>query len=114
MPAAEPATQAAVTPPAAPTAAERYISIASGVLLLVVAVPLWGWGVRLVFAGLKSPSWPPGLEQLLLPVVITCALTGFGAWRLLRLAAPGAAGRLSPGRTVLAAFGIATLIGAVW
>lgn len=95
------------------TAVERWSAIAFGALLLLVATSLGGWGVRLAVAGLRSADWPPGLGQLLLPVGITALVIGFGAWRLLCMGLPARIGGLSLGQAVLAAFGVAALIGAV-
>lgn len=96
------------------TSLERYASVGAGGLLLLVAASLFGWGARLAVAGLRSPAgWPPGLEQLLLPIAITTLVVGFGAWRLLRIGLPERIFGLSSGRAVLATFGLAGVIGAL-
>lgn len=89
---------------------ERYAALGAGGFFLLLAATLWGWGARLVTAGL-STGWPPGLEQLLLPIGVTVALVGFGAWRLLRMALPARTLGLSVGGAVLVVFGIAGSIG---
>lgn len=93
---------------------ERFFSVAIGGLLLLLATSLLGWAVRLAAAGLRGDAgWPPGLGQLLLPLSITAALVGFGAWRLLLIGLPARIRGYSLGRLVLAAFGLAALIGAI-
>ncbi|MDD5250500.1 MAG: hypothetical protein PHY45_16065 [Rhodocyclaceae bacterium] len=95
------------------SALERFFSVASGGLLLLIATSLLGWDARLIVAGLRSAAgWPPGLDQLLLPIAVTAALVGFGAWRLLLLGLPARVGGYSLGRLVLAAFALAAVIGA--
>lgn len=93
---------------------ERVFSVATGGLLLLIATSLLGWGARLLVAGLRTDAgWPPGLGNLLLPVAVTAALVGFGAWRLLLIGLPARIGRYSLGYLVLAAFGLAAMVGAV-
>lgn len=99
-------------PAAPPSTLERYSALALGLLLLLVATSLFGWGVRLALAGLGSAGWPPGLGQLLAPVLGTAIVVGFGAWRLLRMGLPARIGGLPLGWAVLATFGIAALFGA--
>jgi len=70
-----------------PTGVERFASLVSGGVLLLLAVSLWGWGVRLGVAGLRETAgWPPGVTQALLAASVISAVAGFGAWRMLRLA----------------------------
>ena len=96
------------------TAVERYTAIIFGGLLLLLAASLCGWGVRLAVAALHTPAgWPPGLGQLLLPVGITVLVVGFGAWRLLRIGLPARVAGRALGRSVLACFALAAIIGAV-
>jgi hypothetical protein len=96
------------------SAIERFFSVAIGALLLLIATSLFGWDARLIAAGLRSDAgWPPGLGQLLLPVGATAAVVGFGAWRLLLMGLPARIGGYSLGRVLLAAFGLAAVIGAV-
>ena len=99
--------------PDTPSALERYSALGLGALLLLVATSLCGWGVRLTLAGLGTSGWPPGLGQLLLPVGVTALVIGFGAWRLLRMALPARIAGLPLGWAVVAAFGIAALLGAL-
>ncbi|HEX8964762.1 MAG TPA: hypothetical protein VF801_17310 [Rhodocyclaceae bacterium] len=96
-----------------PSALERYTAIGAGVPLLLIAMSMLGWGVRLVAAGLREAAWPPGLEKLLLPIVITAAVVGFGGWRLLLLGVPARIGGQSLGRLILTGFGAAAVLGAL-
>jgi len=97
-----------------PSGLERYSAIAFGGLLLIIAASLFGWGIRLVFAGLFSAAgWPPGLAQLLLPINVTALVVGFGSWRLLAMGLPKRVFGLSLGWAVLATFGLAAIVGAV-
>ena len=93
---------------------ERFTSGAVGGMLLLVAVSLWAWAVRLVVAaGQADAPWPPGFFSLLLPVAGAAVLVGFGAWRILRMALPtGLGGALTLGRLVLLAFAAASVAGA--
>lgn len=93
---------------------ERYIAIGAGIPMLLIALSLFGWGVRLVVAGLSTEAgWPPGLSQLLLPVIATSLLVGIGAWRLLLTGVPERIGGYSLARMILAGFAAAALLGAV-
>lgn len=94
-------------------AVERYVAMATGGALLILAVSMCGWGVRLLRAAAGPAGWPPGFGQLLIPVVFTIAFAGFGAWRLLRMGLPERVFGLPLGGAVLATFGIAVLVGAV-
>lgn len=97
----------------APSALERYSAFGLGALLLLIATSLCGWGVRLTLAGLGAAGWPPGLGQLLAPVIGTAIVIGFGAWRLLRMGLPARIAGLPLGWAVVATFGIAVLFGAM-
>jgi hypothetical protein len=93
---------------------ERYTGIAAGAALLLLAMSMFGWGVRLVVAGVTSEAgWPPGLGQLLFPIALTSALVGLGSWRLLLLGLPERIRGYSLGRLILAGFGAAALTGAL-
>lgn len=94
-------------------ALERYSAAAVGVLLLLLAASMFGWGVRLAFAALLLPAgWPPGLEKLLLPIAVTALVVGFGAWRLMRMGLPARLFGVPLGWAVVAVFGVAGLAGA--
>lgn len=93
---------------------ERAIAVGTGVPLLLIAMSLLAWGVQLTVAGLRTEAgWPPGLHTLLLPVALTSAALGFGAWRLLLTGMPSRLGPFSLGRLILAGFGAAALLGVV-
>lgn len=100
-------------PDPVPAAFERYVAAGMGGLLLLIAASLCGWGVRLTVAGLGPAGWPPGLERLLLPVVLTTVVIGFGSWRLLRMGVPARIFGMPLGRAVLASFALAALVGAL-
>lgn len=92
-----------------PTGVERVASLASGGVLLLLAVSLWGWGVRLGIAGLRETAgWPPGLNQALIAIIVISAVAGFGAWRMLRL---GLIDGRPVGKSVLALFALAAVAG---
>lgn len=93
------------------TAVERFVAIGTGGALLVLAVSICGWAVRLLRAASGPAGWPPGFGQLLIPVALTVAFAGFGAWRLLRMGLPARIFGLPLGGAVLAAFGLAALVG---
>ncbi len=94
---------------------ERYFALGLGVPVVLIAITMFGWGVRLAVAGLTSGSgWPPGLERLLLPIGVTAAATGFGGWRLLLSGVPPRVAGYSLGRMILVGFGVAALLGAVF
>jgi hypothetical protein len=96
------------------SALERVIAIGAGAPLLLIAVSLFGWSVRLVIAGLRTEAgWPPGLGGLLLPIVGTALIVGAGAWRLLLTGVPERIFGQSLGRIILVGFGAAALIGAL-
>jgi hypothetical protein len=102
-----------VSDPAPPVRVERYVSLAIGAVLLVIAVSLWGWNVRLAVAGLRTPAgWPPGLGNLILPVTITSLVVGIGAWRILKLGLPERVAGLPLGWALMLLFGLASAIGA--
>lgn len=93
---------------------ERYFAIGLGTPVVLIAITMFGWGVRLAVAGLTSGSgWPPGLERLLLPIGLTAVATGFGGWRLLLSGLPPRVAGYSLGRMILAGFGVAAVLGAV-
>lgn len=100
---------------ASPSAAlERYIAIGAGTPLLLIALSLFGWGVGLALAGLRSEAgWPPGLGGLLLPIVGTSLLVGVGAWRLLLTGVPARIFGQSLGRLILIGFAAAAVLGAL-
>lgn len=103
---------------AAPTkdaggAVERFVAIGTGAALLVLALSMCGWAIRLLRAAAGPAGWPPGFGQLLIPVAFTVAFAGFGAWRLLRMGLPARIFGLPLGGAVLALFGLAVLVGAV-
>lgn len=96
------------------SALERYTAIGTGVPMLVIAMSMFGWGVRLAVAGLRTEAgWPPGLHQLLLPIALTAPIIGVGGWRLLLTGLPSRIFGWSLGRMILAGFGIAALVGAL-
>ncbi|HEX8987572.1 MAG TPA: hypothetical protein VF816_06400 [Rhodocyclaceae bacterium] len=96
------------------TKLERYVALGAGIPMLLIAMSMLGWGVRLAVAGMRSePGWMPGLEQLLLPVAITALAVGFGGWRLLLTGLPPRIGGVSLGRLIVAGFGAAAVIGAL-
>jgi hypothetical protein len=93
---------------------ERYTGIVAGATLLLLALSMFGWAVRLVVAGLTSDAgWPPGLGKLLFPIALTSVLVGLGSWRLLLLGLPERIRGYSLGRLILAGFGAAALTGAL-
>lgn len=99
---------------APPNRVEKVISIGVGGLLLVLAVSLWVWGVRLGVAGLRDTAgWLPGLGKLLFPLALTSVFVGFGSWRMLVVALPQRIFGLTPGRLVLAVFVLGSVVGAV-
>lgn len=92
-----------------PNGVERFASLASGGVLLLMATSFWGWGVRLGVAGLRETAgWPPGLTQALLAIVVISAVAGFGAWRMLRL---GLVEGRPVGKAVLALYALAAAVG---
>lgn len=91
---------------------ERAVAIGTGGALLVLALSMCGWAVRLLRAASGPAGWPPGFGQLLIPVAFTVAFAGFGAWRLLRMGLPARIFGLPLGGAVLALFGLAALVGA--
>lgn len=98
--------------PASPVRVERYASSAIGALLLLIAVSLWGWDIRLAVAGLRSPAgWPPGLGDLISPVTVTSLLVGFGAWRILKVGLPERVAGLPLGWALVTLFVLATAVG---
>jgi hypothetical protein len=100
-------------PPPPPVRVERYASAVVGLVLLLIGVSLWGWGVRLGAAALRTDApFPPGLNELLLPVALTAVLVGFGAWRILKLGLPERVAGLTLGWAALAMFALATVVGA--
>lgn len=95
-------------------AVERYTAIATGGLLLLVATSLCGWATRLVLAAAHTAAgWPPGMNQLLIPVGITVLVVGFGAWRLLKMGLPARIGPLPLGWAIVTCFPLAAVIGAL-
>lgn len=92
-----------------PTGVERFASLASGGVLLLLAVSLWGFGFRLGIASLREAAgWPPGVSQALLAVGVISVVAGFGAWRMLRL---GLTDGRPVGKAILVLFAIAAAAG---
>ena len=99
-------------PPPPTTLMEHCVAISIGGLLLVVAVSIWGWGIRLAVAGGQAPAgWPPGMEKLLFPLGLLALAVGFGSWRMLLISLPNGIAGFSLGKWVLALFVLAGLIG---
>lgn len=97
-----------------PSTLERYTGIIAGALLLLIALSMLAWGVRLAAAALFSEAgWPPGLGKLLFPIGLTSLLVGIGAWRLLLLGLPERVFGYSLGRLILVSFAVAAVIGAL-
>src|SRR6185369_16623050 len=100
-------------PPAPTTPMEYFVSLSMGGLLLLIALSLWGWGIRLGVAGGRAPAgWPPGMGQLLFPVLLTALAVGFGSWRLLLISLPKGLAGLSLGKWIVVLFVVAALVGA--
>ena len=99
-------------PPAPTTPMEHFVSLSMGGLLLLIALSLWGWGIRLgVAGGQAAAGWPPGMGKLLLPVLLTASAVGFGSWRLLLVSLPKGLGGVSLGKWILGLFVLAALVG---
>lgn len=94
-----------------PTAMERAAGRLFGGFLVLIGASLWAWGIGLTIAGLREAAgWPPGMTGLLTPVFLTALLTGIGGWRLFSIEG----GNFPGGRLTLAAFGLATMLSALF
>jgi hypothetical protein len=94
-----------------PTSVERFVSLFMGGGLLLLAVYSWGWGFSLGIAGLRETAvWQPVWNKALLAAAAVALVSGFGAWRMLRL---GFTEDKPVGRVVLGLFALATVVGVV-